>query len=70
MNKINKKLYQSVAALAGFVLYLAIIIFMVRGALPLWAFVAMVAMGIIACAAFAYRTVVYCRALKEEDGHA
>lgn len=66
MNTTSKKLYQSVAALVGFVIYLTVITLVVKDALPLWAFAAMVAIGVILCVVFAYRTIIYCRRLKQE----
>lgn len=67
MSKQNKKLYKNVAALAGFVLFLAVILFIIRGALPLWAFATMTAVVTILCAIFAYRTIKFCAALKKEQ---
>lgn len=67
MSELNKKLYKNVAALILFVIFLAVIIVIVRGALPLWAFVGMVAIAVILCGVFAYRTIQYCAELKKEQ---
>lgn len=66
MSENNKKIYQNVAALVLFIIFMAIITFVMRRALPTWAYTAMMIMGIVLCVVFSYRTIIYCAKLKSE----
>lgn len=66
MSEYNKKIYMNVAALIGFVIFLAVDILLIRGAVPMWAFVATLIMAVVLIAVFSYRTMVWCAKLKEE----
>lgn len=66
MSRNHTEIYKNLAALTLFILFMAVILFIIRGAVSTLAYAAMVITVGVLIAVFAYRTMIWCARLKND----
>ena len=69
MNRNHTEIYKNLAAFTLFILFIAVILFIIRGAVSTWTYAAMVITVGILIAVFAYRTMISCARFKNNGAN-